>query len=265
MLLRDGGQGLEVFMVQRTHSASFARSQFVFPGGRVDEADHADFEPVCDGIDDATASSRLGLVAGGLAWLVAAIRECFEEAGVLLARHRDGGGIVRFDAPDASARFASARREIHAGRRSLVDLCTAENLLLLAWEMHVVAHWVTPVGERRRFDTRFFVARAPEAQQPLHDDSETIASLWVRPADALARWERREMQMFPPTVASLRQLAQYANADAAIEAARQAAVPPVLLPRLVLDDAGRFVDIVLPGDDRYESTPVPEYVMGTGR
>ena len=266
MLVRDGERGLEVFMVQRTHSASFARSQFVFPGGRVDEADHhVDFEPVCDGIDDVTASSRLGLDSGGLAWLVAAIRECFEEAGVLLARHRDGGRIVRFDTPELEDRFATARREIHAGERSLVDLCAAEGLLLLAGEMHVVAHWVTPVGERRRFDTRFFVARAPEAQQPLHDDSETIASLWVRPADALARWERREMQMFPPTVASLRQLAQYANADAAIEAARQAAVPPVLLPRLVLDDAGRFVDIVLPGDDRYDSTPVPEYVMGGGR
>ena len=100
------------------------------------------------------------------------------------------------------------------------------------------------------------------------DDSTLLGQLaehMERPADALARWERREMQMFPPTVASLRQLAQYANADAAIDAARQAAVPPVLLPRLVLDDAGRFVDIVLPGDDRYESTPVPEYVMGTGR
>lgn len=265
MLVRDGDHGLEVFMVQRTHSASFARSQFVFPGGRVDEADHAvDLEPVCDEIDDATASARLGLDSGGLAWLVAAIRECFEEAGVLLARDR-GGGIVRFDTPELADRFAAARREIHAGQRSLVDLCAAEGLLLLAGEMHVVAHWVTPVGERRRFDTRFFVARAPEAQEPLHDDYETIASLWVRPADALARWERREMQMFPPTVASLRQLAQYGSADDAIDAAREAGVPPVLLPRVVLDDAGRFVDIVLPDDDRYESTPVPDYVMGTGR
>lgn len=266
MLIRDGDDGLEVFMVQRTHSAAFARSQFVFPGGRVDEADHhVDFEPVCDGVDDATASARLGLASGGLAWIVAAIRECFEEAGVLLARHRDEGGIVRFDTPAKADRFAAARREIHAGERSLVDLCAAEDLLLLAADIHIAAHWITPIGERRRFDTRFFVARAPEAQEPLHDDGETIASLWVRPADALARWERREMQMFPPTVATLRDLSRHATADDAIAAVRDAGVPPVVLPRVVLGDDGRFVDIVLPGDERYDSVPIPEYVIGSGR
>ena len=83
MLLRDGSSGPEVFMLQRTHSAAFARGQYVFPGGRVDDADHgADYEPICDGLDDDAASARLGLDHGGLAWLVATIRECFEEAGV---------------------------------------------------------------------------------------------------------------------------------------------------------------------------------------
>src|SRR5215203_2289055 len=82
MLLRDGDNGPEVFMLQRTHSAAFARSQYVFPGGRVDDADHGDdFEPVCEGLGDAAASQRLGVERGGLAWYVAAIRECFEEAG----------------------------------------------------------------------------------------------------------------------------------------------------------------------------------------
>ena len=87
MLLRDRPDGLEVFMLQRTLSAAFARGQYVFPGGKVDDADHGEaFEPICDGLDDATASARMGMDHGGLAWLVAAIRECFEEAGVLLAR-----------------------------------------------------------------------------------------------------------------------------------------------------------------------------------
>lgn len=263
MLVRDGDGGLEVFMVQRTHAAAFARSQYVFPGGRVDEADHhVDFEPVSDGVDDAAASSRLGLDAGGLAWLVAAIRECFEEAGVLLAKRRGADTIVRFDTDGVADRFGAARHAIHDGERSLVDLCLAEDLVLLAGDVHVVAHWITPIGERRRFDTRFFVAKAPDGQVPLHDDHETIASLWVRPDDALAMWRRKKLQMFPPTVAALRQLGAHATADGAVEAARTAGVPPPLLPRLVLDAGGRFVDIVLPGDATYESTPIPEYVLG---
>lgn len=263
MLVRDGDGGLEVFMVQRTHAAAFARSQYVFPGGRVDEADHhVDFEPVVDGVDDATASSRLGLDAGGLAWLVAAIRECFEEAGVLLAKRRGADTIVRFDADGVADRFGAARHAIHDGDRSLVDLCLAEDLVLLVGDVHVVAHWITPIGERRRFDTRFFVAKAPDGQVPLHDDRETIASLWVRPDDALAMWSRKELQMFPPTVAALRQLGTHATADGAVEAARVGGVPPALLPRLVLDAGGRFVDIVLPGDATYESTPIPDYVFG---
>jgi 8-oxo-dGTP pyrophosphatase MutT (NUDIX family) len=95
MLLRDGRAGLEVFMLQRTHSAAFARSQYVFPGGRVDDADHGvEFEPVCDGLDDGAASRRLGVERGGLAWYVAAIRECFEEAGVLLARPYDSDAPI---------------------------------------------------------------------------------------------------------------------------------------------------------------------------
>ena len=76
---------------------------------------------------------------------------------------------------------------MHAGERRLVELCTLEGLRLSTDDIHYVSHWVTPVGERRRFDTRFFLARAPQAQEPLHDDHETIASLWVRPVEALAR------------------------------------------------------------------------------
>ena len=109
MLVRDGSEGLEVFMLQRTMSAAFAKGQFVFPGGKVDDADHGDaFEPICDGLDDATASTRMGMDHGGLAWLVAAIRECFEEAGVLLARPVDGYDIVRFEGAEVEARFNTA-------------------------------------------------------------------------------------------------------------------------------------------------------------
>ncbi len=264
MLVRDGSDGLEVFMLQRTMSAAFAKGQFVFPGGKVDDADHGDaFEPICDGLDDATASARMGMDHGGLAWLVAAIRECFEEAGVLLARPVDGDEIVRFEGAEVEARFNTARHEIHDGTRSLVDLCAEEGLLLLADRIHLVDHWITPVGERRRFDTRFFVALAPDAQEPLHDDRETIASLWVRPADAIRMWRAGELQMFPPTVASLEFLQPYGSAVEAVGAAATVGVPPVVLPRIVFD-GDRIVGIRRPGDPHYDTTPEPEFVL-TGR
>jgi 8-oxo-dGTP pyrophosphatase MutT (NUDIX family) len=266
MLVRDGDQGLEVFMLQRTHGAAFARSQYVFPGGKVDDADHGDvFEPICDGLDDATASEGLGLARGGLAWLVAATRECFEEAGVLLARPRDADEVIRFDDPDVAARFNTARHQVYDGDLTLADLCAREGLMLMVDRMHLVDHWITPVGERRRFDTRFFVARAPEAQEPLHDDGETIASLWVRPEDALRMWQDGELQMFPPTVASLRFLEPHDTAEQAIAAAAAIGVPRPILPRVLLDGAGAITGVIRPDEPGYAETPEPEFVLGFPR
>lgn len=266
MLVRDGDDGLEVFMLQRTHGAAFARGQYVFPGGKVDDADHGEtFEPICDGLDDATASARLGLDRGGLAWLVAATRECFEEAGVLLARPRDGDDVIRFDDPVVEERFNAARHEVYDGSLSLADLCAREGLMLMVDRMHLVDHWITPVGERRRFDTRFFVTRAPDAQEPLHDDGETIASLWVRPGDALQMWRDGELQMFPPTVTSLRFLQPHANADGAMAAAAAVGVPPPILPKVQLDADGRITGVVRPGEPGYDDAPEPEFVLGQPR
>jgi 8-oxo-dGTP pyrophosphatase MutT (NUDIX family) len=266
MLLRDGSDGLEVFMLQRTLSAAFARGQYVFPGGRVDDADHGeDFEPICDGLDDAAASARLGLDRGGLAWYVAAIRECFEEAGVLLARHADDEQLVRFDDPEVAERFNTARHAIHAGEGTLAQLCVLEDLQLLPGRMHFVSHWLTPIGERRRFDTRFFIAEAPRSQAPLHDDQETIDSLWIRPADALAKEQARELRMMPPTIASLHMLAEHGSVADVVASVEAAGVPSRIEPRVVLDDTGRLVGITIPGDDGFETTPIPEYVIGNPR
>ena len=266
MLLRDGADGLEVFMLQRTLSAAFARGQYVFPGGRVDDADHGeDFEPICDGLDDAAASARLGLDHGGLAWYVAAIRECFEEAGVLLARPADDEHLVRFDDADVADRFNTARHAIHAGHGTLAQLCVLENLQLLPTRMHFVSHWLTPVGERRRFDTRFFVAEAPRSQTPLHDDEETIDSLWTRPAEALAKEQARELRMMPPTIASLRMLDEHGSVAEVIASVEAAGMPARIEPRLVLGDDGRLVGITVPGDDGFDTTAIPEFVIGNPR
>jgi 8-oxo-dGTP pyrophosphatase MutT (NUDIX family) len=266
MLLRDGTDGLEVFMMQRTLTAAFARGQYVFPGGKVDDADHASvFEPICDGLDDARASARLGIERGGLAWLVAALREVFEEAGVLLARRLEDDEVVSLDDPTVAERYNVARHAIHDGDLSLADFCADEGLLLLVDRIHLVDHWVTPVGERRRFDTRFFVAAAPAAQQPLHDDKETIASRWVLPAEALEMWRAGELQMFPPTVASLQFLGRHPTVEDALAAAAASGIPSVVLPRLVVDESGRLVGIKRPGDAGYDDLAEPEFVVGNPR
>lgn len=204
----------------------------------------------------------MGLESGGLAWLVAAIRECFEEAGVLLARPTDSNEVVRFDTPEKAERFGKRRHEIHDGSRALADLCADEGLVLLTDRMHLVDHWITPMGEKRRFDTRFFVAEAPAEQEPLHDDSETIASLWVRPTDAIAQWEAGDLQMFPPTVASLRFLAPHATSADAMAASMAVGIPTPIAPKIVLDADGKVKGVKLAGDEGYDELPDPEFVLG---
>lgn len=254
LLLRDADAGMEVFMLRRTMNAVFAGGMYVFPGGRVDDADHADeLEPICDGLDDPTASAKLQIERGGLAYWVAAIRECFEEAGVLLARHAgEVGDVVRFDDPEVAARFERERSAVYAGERPLAALCADERLLLTAGGIHYVSHWITPVGERRRFDTRFFLARAPHAQEPLHDDGETIESLWVRPEEALDRFHSGDLGMFPPTVRNLESLIDHDSADDALAAAAEVGPPPTILPKLRIDDEGKVLGIAEPGDPGYD-------------
>lgn len=251
MLLRDTSVDIEVFMMQRTTTAAFASGMYVFPGGRVDDIDGAsELDELCDGLTDAEASDLLRVPNGGLAYWVAAIRESFEEAGVLLARD-EHGDFVKLNDPDAQARFAHARHAVHEGSLSLANFCRGEGLRLAVDTMRYVSHWITPIGEKRRFDTRFFVALAPAEQEPLHDDKETIASLWVTPNDALGRAQRGELAMIPPTVANLKFLSPHHTTRDAIMAAQSLGVPTPILPKLRYDGDGRVVGVVLPDDPAY--------------
>ena len=255
MLVRDGQAGLEVFMLRRTHAAVFAGGLYVFPGGAVDDADRSpDVEGWCDGLSDHEASDLLAVPSGGLGYWIAAIRECFEEAGVLLARHPDGE-VIRFDDPAVEERYRQRRTAVHDGTLRLIDLCAYEGLRLATDGIRYVSHWITPIGERRRFDTRFFLARAPQAQEPLHDDQETIESLWVQPAEALARERQGELAMIPPTMRNLEFLFPHATADEALEAAGGVGRPPVVQPKLRLDGEGRVAEIILPWDPGFEELP----------
>ena len=254
MLVRDHPiNGLEVFMLQRTLAAVFAKGMYVFPGGRVDANDNEEqLEAICDGLDDEEASALLGIPNGGLSYWVAAIRECFEEAGVLLARPTNSNELVRFDTDSVlQNRFNIARHAIHDSNMSLVELCATENLRLVTNNIHYVSHWITPLGEPRRFDTRFFIARAPEAQEPLHDDNETIASLWVSPIEALERHARGDLAMISPTTSNLQFLAPYGSTTDALNAAKKIGTPTAILPKLKTDAEGKVIGIAMPGDADY--------------
>lgn len=247
MIVRDaagGGAGIEVFMLRRTGNASFGAGMYVFPGGRVDREDAGtEIAPYCRGLDDAEASARLGIDGGGLAFWVAAVRECFEEAGVLLAEPRNGGPLALRNAD---------RHAVHDGTLSMVELCRRDDLVLDLSTTHYVDHWITPVGERRRFDTRFFLTEAPDGQEGLHDDKETDDSIWVRPEDALAMADAGELLMMPPTVANLRFLAPHASADAALAAGAAVERPRATMPKLRYGQDGRVVGVVMPDEPGYD-------------
>ena len=235
--------GIEVFMMRRTANASFAAGMYVFPGGRVDGVDYADeISPYCRGLDDDAASRRLGIEAGGLAYWVAAIRECFEEAGVLIAQRREAGPLtLRND----------DRHAVHDGELSLAELCRRDDLVLDLSTTHYVAHWITPLGQRRRFDTRFFICEMPEGQEPLHDDKETVDSLWVRPTEALGMELAGELVMMPPTIANLRFLEPHLAPDAALAAGAAVGEPPCILPKVRFGSDGSVAGLAMPGDPDY--------------
>ncbi len=249
LLLRDGERGVEVFMLRRNLNSDFVGGAYVFPGGAVDPADrHTDLGPFCEGRTDREASRRLDVESGGLAFWVAAIRESFEEAGVLLAYDRPGR-VVRLEDPNVIDRFAAHRRAVDRGERRLVEVCAEERLRLAVDGMHYFGHWITPEGAPRRYDTRFFVGAAPEAQTPLHDDREVIANLWIRPQDALHQQTAGTYEMLPPTMASLRAIARFTTVAEALDAAREIVDVPTVLPRVIRD--GHGMRIVLPGDPEY--------------
>jgi len=249
----DDPGGLEVFMLRRNLKSDFVGGAYVFPGGGVDDHDrHANLEPICDGRTDHDASAQLGIDSGGLAFWVAAIRESFEEAGVLLAYPPEGpgAGIIRLDSPEVVERYAEHRRAVDTGERRLVEICADEHLTLAVDSMHYFSHWITPEGNHRRYDTRFFVGRAPEGQVPLHDDREVIANLWIRPVDALARHRAGQFEMIFPTIRTLQALERFASADDLLAAAAAIGEVPTILPRIVADQGG--MRIVLPGDPGYD-------------
>jgi glyoxylase-like metal-dependent hydrolase (beta-lactamase superfamily II)/8-oxo-dGTP pyrophosphatase MutT (NUDIX family) len=197
LLLRDSANGIEVLMTRRSMSASFAPGAYVFPGGGVDAADAA---------SHAQARRRAGQSELHLTQAIAAIRESFEELGVLLARRADGSSADESDIAQLqrAAPFATQ--------------CAKLGLTLAADEVFVLAHWITDRDLPRRFDVPFLVARMPEGQTPVADESEQFEPVWVRPCDALARHQEGLFFIIFPTIRTLQRLLDYASVDEVLQA-----------------------------------------------
>lgn len=225
LLLRDGAQGLEILMLKRPQRAGdHSSGAFVFPGGKVDAEDPG-LRAVCADLDDDAASQRLGVAQAGLDLYACAIRECFEESGLLLALRSDGTMVGSLDTADAAARDAGL---------SLRSLCEARGWRLAAGALAYHSHWLTPIGLAKRFDTRFFVALAPEGQA-VHCNSEAVEHRWVRPADALTAGD---MVLPNPTRRTLQAIAGHASARVCLEATRTRTEIRCIFPRLATGRAG---------------------------
>lgn len=221
-LVRDAERGLEVLLLQRTWQAAFLPGYFVFPGGAVDPQD-SDVRACAAGRDDSAISQTLSLDEGGADYMIAALRECLEEAGLLLALDRQGQPV-----PGDHPILSEGREALRSEQVDFRALCERYGLALPLDRLAYVGRWVTPPGAPRRFDTRFFVALAPPAQQAAHDGSETIAHAWMTAAEALAAHRQGRLALGYPTLRTLRLIGEFRDAEDLLRHAH--ANPPTLRP-----------------------------------
>ncbi len=247
VVLRDAARGVEVYLVKRSRTVDFMAGAHVFPGGRLDQADSAPSACALLSADVAVLRERLGepLPATHAAGLfVAAIRETFEEAGLLLGRLAAGWSMN------------DARHAVANGAQFSTLIERLDALALVPW-----VRWVTPEISPKRFDARFFLARAPEGQEPRVDGHEATEGLWITPQDALQRWEGGSMLLAPATAKSIEMLVAYSTVAAALEAAARR-TPPVSMPVVWSDRESGRAYISLPGDPRH---PAPDALGGAIR
>ncbi len=224
--------GIEVLLLQRHHASGFVPGAYVFPGGRVDEADAAPAS--AELLARALPPDDRRAFEPPAAFWMAVVREVFEETGILLAADAAGR-----PAPDAGSepRLAEWRERLLGERAGLAELLEAEGLLPALGDVVYCAHWITPVAEPRRYDTRFFLARLPAGRAATVDAREMTDALWLAPAEALRRFHEGALPMVFPTVKVLEALAPHATVAAALAAFRGKPVAPVL-PRLVRSEGG---------------------------
>lgn len=245
VLLRDSaaGTGVEAYLLRRVETMAFAAGMYVFPGGAVDPDDaHSEF----GWAGPAPAEIARVLTADvplARALVCAAVRETFEESGVLLAG-ADAGSVVDVSAQE----WEEERRALEAREHGLASLLRRRGLVVRVDLMRPWAHWITPEAEPRRYDTRFFVAALPAGQSARRVGGEADRTVWLRPEEALARHASGQLGMLPPTAFTLAELAEYPDVGSVLAAAAARDVKPVLPRVVVSDDEAR---LLLPHEEGY--------------
>ncbi|MBN1474813.1 MAG: NUDIX hydrolase [Syntrophaceae bacterium] len=241
ILMRAGSQendsGFEVLLVRRSSKSAFVPSAYVFPGGKVEPDDRLPEMANCCRKNDLiksmsfldgapSAQSALGI-------LTAAIRETFEEAGILLA-WQENGTFVSVD-ESLEGQLLSYRTDLNRGNLKFLDLLKKENLFLAVDRLHYFSRWITPELSPLRFDARFFIAEVPEGQKAFHDGGEVTKHIWITPAQALQRYSQRKIYMVAPTVVTLEELSRFQTINEAIESTANKNIKAVLT-RLIVEN-----------------------------
>ena len=244
LLARDGAAAPEVLLLRRHGRSGFAADAWVFPGGVVDAADR-DLS-IVDRLDGPTPSewaARLGLgdPAEAVGYVIAALREAFEETGILLARDAAGVPAAAGDALEV------ARRALLADVIAMREVIVGQDLRLAGDGLAYVAHWVTPEAEPRRYDTRFFLARAEPDAVCVTYEAEMTDSVWITAADAVRHFEQGGLRLLPPTIHTLRRLVGLPSVQAIFAKLAEAPVPAIM-PTMRPHPDG--VAIVLPDEAR---------------
>lgn len=244
-------KGFEVFLLKRHEKSSFMGGNFVYPGGRVDQDDGS--LKICTlskGITFEEAQKILGGTFSpeeSFAHWIAAIRELFEEAGVLLA-YDQKGNLFQIKNRDDREKFLHYRESLQKGELTICEMAQKEKLLFALDLLHYYAHWITPEARSERFDTRFFLARYPLGQEASHDQKETTAGIWITPRKALEENLKGEAILSPPTLKTLEDLSRFKTIEEIFASLRNREIRPIL-PVLTKISSGPL--IIFPWDPEY--------------
>jgi 8-oxo-dGTP pyrophosphatase MutT (NUDIX family) len=248
LVLRDVDEGLQLYMVRRHPRSQFLANALVFVGGRHDDEDRdGALQARCDGLAPGEAAARLGHGVAperAVGLYISAIRECFEEAGLLLATGEGGAEVVQ------DSELIQQRQALNGGELTFLGLLQARGLRLPLLRLGYLDHWLTPEFEPRRYDTHFFVARAPAGQEATFDPKETSFGAWFTVAEVLQKSRANEVSLAPPTLTILEGLSGVRSVEAALARCPEQPLP-AMMPKPLMERTPQPV-LLLPGDHRYD-------------
>jgi len=248
VLVREGQSDPEILMVRRRAGDAFGDS-YAFPGGVVD-ADESDAHSYCQGLTAERADQELSVLSGGLDYYSAAVRELFEETGILLARDPRGNWAFA-DETESESLLRELRAQLHSGALVWAQLLRTHDLCIACDVLRYFSFWETPLRLPKRWAARFFLAQVPPGQDAEHDGNELIDSCWMTALEVLASGEKGGMKLPFPTVVNLRNIAEHGTVDALLGWASAQAMAGVAKIRPVILNDKKQVRFVIPGDDDY--------------